>query len=256
MLVATWNVNSIRSRLPRLLEWLGRRQPDVACLQETKVVDEGFPLDEISKAGYRCLVRGEKTYNGVAILHREPASDPVRSLPGDEEGPCRFLSASVGGVRIVNIYAPNGQEVGSPKYEYKLGWYARLRSYLETRADPGQPLLLCGDFNVAPADIDVWDPKEWEGQILFSEPEKEAFRALLSWGLTDSLRALRPEGGLYTWWDYRAGAFHRGWGLRIDHILVTAPLMARCASVEIDRNERKGEKPSDHAPVVADLSWP
>lgn len=249
MIVATWNVNSIRMRLERLLDWLRRRAPDIVCLQETKVVDEDFPAGPIRELGYHCVFRGEKSYNGVAVLARSPILDPVLSLPGDPE--CRFIDCTIRGIRVVNLYAPNGGEVGSPKYESKLHWYGRLREYLDAGLDPAAEVALCGDFNVAPDDRDVWDPEQWRGQILFSEPEKEALRRLIAWGLADALRLHHPEGGLYTWWDYRAGAFHRGWGVRIDHILLSRPLAQRCTAVEIDRDERKGKKPSDHAPVLA-----
>ncbi len=254
MLVATWNINSIRMRLSRLQQWLERRRPDVLCLQETKVVDDDFPADALRALGYQCSFRGEKSYNGVAILSLAPPENLDTRLP--DEGPDaqrRFLACTVGGVRIVNIYAPNGSEVGSDKYAYKLEWYKRLRRYLDDRADRAEKLLLCGDFNVAPEDRDVWDPEQWRGQILCSEPERSAFRQLLAWGLVDALRMLRAEPGIYTWWDYRGGAFHRGWGMRIDHILLSEPLVRQCALVEIDRDERKGEKPSDHAPVIATI---
>jgi len=254
MLVATWNINSIRMRLPRLQSWLERRRPDVVCLQETKVVDEEFPADALRALGYQCNFRGEKSYNGVAILSLAPPEDLETRFPDDgPEAPCRFMAGTIGGVRIVNIYAPNGSEVGSDKYAFKLDWYKRLRTYLVQRANPQDRVLVCGDFNVAPEDRDVWDPEQWRGQILCSDPERNAFRSLLDWGLTDALRMLRPEPGIYTWWDYRGGAFHRGWGLRIDHVLVSAPLARQCSLVEIDRDERKGEKPSDHAPVVATI---
>ncbi len=254
MIVATWNINSIRMRLPRLLEWLSRRRPDVLCLQETKVVDAEFPQDQIKSLGYHCEYRGEKSYNGVAILSLEPLGDVIRSLPGDDsDTQCRFLSGSIAGRKIINIYAPNGQEVGSPKYAFKLQWYARLRTFFDVCCDPKSDVLMCGDFNVAPEDRDVWDPEQWRDQILFSEPEKAAFRNLLEWGLTDALRIHHQEGGLYTWWDYRAGALHRGWGLRIDHFLLSDPLSRMCSRVEIDREARKGEKPSDHAPVLVTL---
>lgn len=252
MIIATWNVNSIRMRLERLLEWLRRRAPDIVCLQETKVVDEEFPADPIRGLGYHCVHRGEKSYNGVAVLARSAILDPVLNLPGDPgDTECRFIDCTIGGIRVMNLYAPNGGEVGSPKYDYKLRWYGRLRNYLDAGLDPAREVVLCGDFNVAPDDRDVWDPELWRGQILFSEPEKEALRGLLEWGLEDALRLHHSEGGLYTWWDYRGGAFHRGWGVRIDHILLSRPLAKRCTAVEIDRNERKGKKPSDHAPVLA-----
>ncbi len=249
--VATWNVNSIRIRLPRLLSWLERRKPSVVCLQEIKVPDDDFPTKPIEELGYRCLVRGQKTYNGVAILTNLPAEGVIRTLSEDPvDADSRFISAEICGVRIIDIYAVNGQEVGSDKYAVKLGWYTRLRKHLDGY-DPNGELLVCGDFNVAPEDRDVWDPEQWRGKILFSDPEKEALRKVIAWGLADALRIHHPEGGLYTWWDYRAGAFHRGWGMRIDHVLVSLPLIRRCVAVEIDRDERKGEKPSDHAPVIA-----
>lgn len=255
MKIATWNVNSIRVRLSRLLAWLDRHQPDVVCLQETKVVDEDFPLGEISGLGYRCLTNGQKTYNGVAILSREEAGDPVFALPGAEaDDERRVLAATIAGIRIVNLYCPNGNEVGSDKYAYKLDWYRRLRRLLDTTMDPGGNVLLCGDFNVAPEDRDTWDAEQWRGQILFTEREKQAFRCVVDWGLTDALRLRHPEGGLYTWWDYRAGAFNRDLGVRIDHTLVTESLAERCTDVMIDREERKGDKPSDHAPVIATFS--
>lgn len=249
--VATWNINSVRTRLPRLLHWLERRKPAVVCLQEIKVVNEDFPASPLEALGYQCIVHGQKAYNGVAILTLLPAADIVRSLPRDSaDAESRFLAATLGGMRIMNIYAPNGQEVGSEKYAFKLDWYGRLRELLDL-SDAQSELLLCGDLNVAPEDRDVWDPEQWRGQILFSDPEKAALRKIVEWGFTDALRLHHPEGGLYTWWDYRGGAFHRGWGMRIDHILVSAPLAKRCIAVEIDREERKGEKPSDHAPVIA-----
>ncbi len=250
MKVATWNINSIRMRVPRLIGWLEKRSPEVVCLQETKVVDEEFPFEPIQALGYECLVHGQKSYNGVAILVRGPAADIIKNLPG-EDSQSRLLSARIQGVRVINIYAPNGSEVGSDKYTYKLDWYRRLRSYLDSNIRPDDEVLICGDFNGAPEDRDVWDPEQWRDKILFSEPEKQAFRSLIEWGLRDALRLHHQEGGLYSWWDYRAGAFHRGWGMRIDHVLITTPLAKRCTAVEIDRNERKGEKPSDHAPVIA-----
>jgi exodeoxyribonuclease-3 len=254
--IATWNVNSVRTRLPRLLSWLERRQPDIVCLQETKVPDEQFPSAELEAAGYRAIVSGEKTYNGVAILSRSDASDVVRALPGDDlDAPRRILVARIDELRVVDVYAPNGGEVGSDKYAYKLDWYQRLRGFLDADFDPGDAVALCGDLNIAPEDIDVWDPEQWRGQIMVSDPEREAFRDLASWGLADSLRRHHPgRTGLHTWWDYRAGAFHRGWGLRIDHILLSPAVARRCEAVEIDRDERKGKKPSDHAPVVATLA--
>jgi exodeoxyribonuclease-3 len=253
--LATWNVNSIRTRLPRLTAWLDVRRPDVVCLQETKVTDDQFPFDELRALGYEALVSGQQTYNGVAILARTAASEVTRRLPGeDDEAQRRFLVADVAGLRVMNVYGPNGQEVGSDKYAYKLDWYRRLHAFLAASAAAAHPIVLAGDLNIAPEDRDVWDPEKWRGQIMFSEPERRVFHDLLRWGFQDSLRLHREEGGLFTWWDYRAGAFHRGWGLRIDHVLLTPALAARCTAVEIDRDQRKGPKPSDHAPVVVTLA--
>lgn len=221
--VATWNINSIRMRLPRLLAWLERAKPSIVCLQETKVVNEDFPEGPLQELGYRCHVHGQKSYNGVAILSLLPATQATWLLPGDpDDAESRFLVATIGGTHIINVYAPNGQEVGSDKYAYKLDWYRRLRAFLDHH-DPQSEVLVCGDFNVAPEDRDVWDPEQWRGKILFSDKEKAALHNIVEWGFTDALRIHHPEGGLYTWWDYRAGAFHRGWGMRIDHILVSAP---------------------------------
>jgi len=254
VIAATWNINSVRMRLPRLLAWLEQRRPDVVCLQETKVVNEDFPAQPIEALGYHCLIHGQKSYNGVAVISRQPAADPLTVLPGDgSDVDCRFLSCSVAGLRIVNVYVPNGGEVGAAKYHFKLEWLRRLRNYFDASLKPESEVVLCGDFNVAPEDRDVWDPEQWRGQILFSEPEREALNDVLAWGFADALRLHHFEGGLYTWWDYRGGAFHRGWGLRIDHIFLSRPLAGRCTAVEIDRDMRKGPKPSDHAPLLATL---
>jgi exodeoxyribonuclease III len=253
--IATWNVNSVRTRLPRLRAWLERRQPDVLCLQETKVEDEHFPLAEVEALGYRAVVCGERTYNGVAILSRQPGASVLRALPGDgPDAQRRLLVATIGGARIVNIYAPNGGELGSPRYTYKLDWYRRLLLFLEGAFGPGEDVVLCGDFNIAPEDRDVWAPELWRGRVMATEAERACFRALLGGGLADALRIVRPEAeGVYTWWDYREGAFRRNRGLRIDHVLLSPSLAKRCAAVEIDRDERRGARPSDHAPVVATL---
>ncbi len=257
MRVATWNVNSVRARLPRVTAWLARQRPEVVCLQETKVEDALFPAQAFRELGYHSLTYGQKTYNGVAILALQQPVDVVRGFPGEQAEPGkRLLAATVAGVRVVNVYVPNGGDIGLPAYHAKLAWLAALRAWLDASADPGSDLLVCGDFNVAPGDRDVWDPEAWRGRILFSDAEKQALRHLLGWGLADSLRQLHSEGGIYTWWDYRAGAFHRGWGLRIDHILASASLAARCTGVVVDRDERKGDKPSDHAPVIATFSRP
>ncbi|MFY9225792.1 MAG: exodeoxyribonuclease III [Blastocatellia bacterium] len=252
MKIVTWNVNSIRARLSRLLDWLIRNQPDIVCLQETKVIDADFPQTEINAIGYQCTISGQKSYNGVAILSRSDPKNVISQLPGDaNDKEKRFLAAEISGIQIINVYVPNGSEIDSDKYKYKLNWYYRLRDYLDTSFTPEQNLLICGDFNVAPDDRDVWDVKHWTGQLHFSEPEKEAHKNLVNWGLKDALRLHYSDAGIYTWWDYRSLGFQRGLGLRIDHILLTNPLTKRCIDVVIDRNERKGEKPSDHAPVTA-----
>jgi exodeoxyribonuclease-3 len=254
MKIATWNVNSVRMRLPRVVEWLGRQQPDVLCLQETKTVDADFPRGEFEALGYHVEVFGQKTYNGVALLSRTRALAVVRGLPDDPPDADRRLIGGVfEGVRVIGVYVPNGTEVGSERFAFKLAWFRRLREMLEASCSTGDPVLICGDFNVAPEDRDVHDPDAWRGRLLFHPDEQEALRHLMAWGLVDAFRLHETRGGHYTWWDYRAGAFHRGWGLRIDLVLMTEALAARCRSVTIDRDARKGEKPSDHAPVIADL---
>jgi exodeoxyribonuclease-3 len=254
MKLVTWNVNSVRARLERVVGFLRKASPDVACLQETKVVDGDFPVEPFRELGYHAAIHGQKTYNGVAILSREPATDVVRGMQdGDPDAEARLLAATVAGVRVVDVYVPNGQEVGSPKYDFKLRWLARLRAFLDKSCRADQPLVVCGDFNVAPEDRDVWDAEKWRDQVLFSEPEKTALKKVQEFGLVDALREKNQEPGVYTWWDYRMGAFHRGWGLRIDHFLMTPALAGRQRAVTVDRDERKGQNPSDHAPVVAEF---
>jgi exodeoxyribonuclease III len=256
MRIATWNVNSIRVRADAVLAWLAAKKPDVLCVQEIKTEEPGFPAARFAEAGWRSAVNGQKTYNGVAILSKEEPQDVVLGFSdGEPEDPQRRLvRATVGGVRIVDAYCPNGEEVGSDKYAYKLAWYARLRKAFDQQEDPRKPLVLVGDFNVAPADIDVHAPERWSGKVLCSEPERQALREICAWGLVDCLRKLHPDTPkLFSWWDYRLAAFQRGWGLRIDHVLATAPLAARLTSCEIDVEPRKAEKPSDHAPVFADF---
>lgn len=253
MKVATWNINSVRARLDRLLEYLKTRSPDVLCLQETKCTDDQFPLLELQGLGYRAELFGQKTYNGVALISKAPASDVARNL-GDGDEQARVIAATVEGVRIVGLYAPNGQSLDSPAYAYKLEWYARLTRWLQPFR--GQPLLVCGDFNVAPTDLDTWDPRLWQGQTLCTPRERAALATLLEAnGLTDLLRARAPtQAGLFSWWDYRAGAFRKNQGLRIDHILVDPSLQARCTEARVDVEARQGEQPSDHAPVEAVFS--
>ncbi len=252
MKIATWNVNSIRSRLERLLNWLKKMQPDVVCLQEIKVMDEAFPYEPLREAGYYAAVFGQKTYNGVAILARDEPTNVDHGLGDDVEDPqARLSAADVTGVRVISAYIPNGQAVGSDKYEYKLAWMGRLRRYLEDRHDPTEPLVLCGDFNVACDDLDVANPEKWAGSVLCHHTVRDAFEQVRQWGLTDVIRQQHPDGRMYSWWDYRMLAFPKNDGLRIDHILATEPLARCCTSAEIDRDERKGQKPSDHAPVIA-----
>ena len=257
MKIATWNVNSIRMRQDRVLGWLERERPDVLCLQETKVPDSLFPREPFEAQGYQAALFGQKTYNGVAILARAPLEDVTVGLgdgeDGDEGEPARLVAARIDGVRVASVYVPNGSAVGSDKYAYKLRWMARLRSWLDRTAQADAPLMVCGDFNVAPEDRDVHDPAAWEGQVLCSEPEREALRGVMGFGLVDGFRRLRPEPGLYTWWDYRQLGFPKNRGLRIDHLLCSEPLAGRMTSAVIDREARKGKQPSDHAPVVAEL---
>ena len=254
MKIATWNVNSITVRLPQVLDWLAANRPDVLCLQETKCIDERFPKDAFREAGYETEFFGQQTYNGVAILSTIKAKDVQRGFPDDGvDAPKRLIAASVGPVRVIDVYIPNGSEVGSDKYQFKLEWLRRLRRYLDEECDPKQMLVLCGDFNIAPEDRDVHDPALWEGKVLFSEPEKAALRVIADWGLIDVFRQHHPEPGFYSWWDYRAGGFRRNNGLRIDHLWATAPLAKKCLSASIDTAPRKLERPSDHTPVVAEF---
>ena len=256
MKVATWNVNSIKQRLPRLLAMLERHRPDIVCLQELKVEDDVFPIEAIVGAGYGAVAFGQRAYNGVAILAKAPIEDAVRGFAGDPlPEQARVLSARVGEVRTICVYVVNGQAVGSPAYASKLEWMQALRAWIASSSDPNAPLLVCGDFNIAPDDRDVWDPELWRGQILASEPERERLRELIDWGLVDLGRqAAGDVQGPFTFWDYTAGAFHKKWGLRLDLVLATDPLAKRLESAEVDRTERKptaGEgKPSDHAPLV------
>lgn len=254
MKLATWNVNSIKVRLPQLLDWLATAQPDVVCLQETKVEDGKFPLAEIEQAGYRAAYSGQKTYNGVAILCKAPLEDVVAGIPGFDDLHKRVLAATVGGVRVVSLYCPNGQAPGTEKYAYKLRWFAALREYLSQELSEHSQLAAAGDYNVAPEDRDVHDPKLWEGHVHVSEPERAAWRALLAAGLKDAFRLFEQPEKVFSWWDYRMVAFRRNAGLRIDQILVSETLAARCSGCNTDKAPRKLERPSDHAPVVASFS--
>jgi exodeoxyribonuclease-3 len=255
VIIATWNVNSVLARLPLVLRWLKTARPDVLCLQEIKCADERFPAAEFAELGYRSVSHGQPTYNGVAILARGEIEDVQRGMPGDETGAhARVIAASVGGVRLVNVYVPNGQAVGTDKYQFKLNWLRRLRDYLDEEFWADDEVLICGDFNVAPEDRDVHDPAAWRGKVLCSKPERERIEHVRDWGFTDAFRLHVAEGGHYSWWDYRAGSFRRNTGLRIDHVWVSEPLAERCARSWIDREPRGWERPSDHTPVLAEFT--
>ncbi len=270
MRIATWNVNSLRARIDKVRWWLERARPDVLLMQETKLKDEDAPLAAFQELGYELAHHGEGRWNGVAIASRLPITDVVTNfgdpvLPartpgsGDDEpgSEARMLAATCGDVRVVSLYAPNGRVVDSPFYEAKLDWFLRLARWLAESGDPGQPLVLGGDYNVAPTDDDVWNPRLCHGGTHVSPREREAFDRLCRWGLVDVYRRQRPEGGRYTWWDYRAGSFQKNFGMRIDHLLATAPLAARVVASEIDREARKGKPiPSDHAPLLMDVDEP
>ena len=253
MKIATWNINSLKVRLPHVLDWLTQHQPDALCLQELKMEDAKFPHSEIRAAGYHAVYLGQKTYNGVAILSRVPAEDVVRNIPAHVDEQKRVIAATIAGVRVVCAYVPNGQSVGSDKYAYKLNWLQAFRAMLAAEADRHLRLAVLGDYNIAPEDRDVHDPKAWEGQILVSEAERDAFRGLLALGLTDSFRLFEQPEKAFTWWDYRMNGFKRNLGMRIDHILLSPELAARCTSCAVDLEPRKLERPSDHAPVFCDL---
>lgn len=257
MKVVTWNLNSVRAREERLLRWLSRESPDVVCLQETKVTDDRFPHDAVKERGYHAAVHGQKTYNGVAILSREPIADVRTGFDDRVDDPqARCISGTIRGIRFISVYVPNGDKVESDKYAYKREWLERLLVYLGRTRVPDTPLLISGDFNIAPDEADTSDPEFWQGTVLFNPEMTEVMTRLLDWGLRDVVRMHNPEPGLYSWWDYRQLAFARNQGLRIDHILATPELASRSTSAGVDRDERKGSKPSDHAPVTAELDWP
>ena len=253
MKVATWNVNSVRAREERLLRWIRTHRPDVLCLQELKVTGDHFPEMALRAEGCHAVVHGQKTYNGVAILSRAEPTEVEKGL-GDGDEQARLVAARIGGIRVLSAYAPNGGEVGSEKWLYKLEWLRRLRDHLDKRFRAGDALALCGDFNVAPEPCDAADPPAWEGSVLFHPEARAGLEHVRSFGLVDTFRLHRQEGGLYSWWDYRMLAFPRNQGLRIDHILATEPLARRCTAASIDRDERKGKQPSDHAPVIAEFA--
>jgi exodeoxyribonuclease III len=251
--LASWNVNSLRVRLPHLLDWLAAAQPDVACLQETKTEDANFPLAELRAAGYHAVYCGQRAYNGVAILSRSPIADVAHGIPDFPDDPKRCIAATVGGIRIVCLYAPNGEAPGTEKYAYKLRWYEALARWMKQLVQRTPELAVLGDMNVAPEDRDVHDPKRWAGKIHVSEPERAALQKVTATGLADAFRLFPQPEKTFSWWDYRLRAFERGWGLRIDLALLAPALVKRCRGCTIDIEPRKRERPSDHASVIVEL---
>ncbi len=254
MKIATWNVNSIRLRLDQVLEWLNATGTDVVCVQETKVDDENFPLQPIVDAGFHVAFFGQKSYNGVAIISRYEIADVQKGFPeDDDESPKRLIAATINGVRIVNTYIPNGTELWTDKFTFKLDWLQRLRRMFDEDCDLNSNVLLCGDFNVAPEELDVWSVPQWTGKLHFSKPERAAIDHVKKWGFVDVFRKLNGDLQEFSWWNYREGAWQRNQGLRIDHIWVSPPLADKCTGCWIDKSPRGQEKPSDHTPVVADF---
>ncbi len=253
MKIATWNVNSMNVRLPHVLEWLQNNDPDVLVLQEIKQLTEKFPAEALQDIGYHSIASGQKTYNGVAFISKMAATDPVTDFPDFEDPQRRVLACTAGDVRVIDLYVPNGSEVGSEKYEYKLAWLASLRSFLEGEVQQHENVVVLGDFNIAPADADVHDPEKWGEAILCSPPERAALKELLDLGLTDVFRKFEQPEKTFSWWDYRAAGFRRNAGLRIDLILTSAPMTERCKASYVDKEPRAWERPSDHAPVVAEF---
>lgn len=255
MRIATWNVNSLKVRLPRVEEWLDDVRPDVVCMQETKLADDAFPALTFQAMGYESVHHGQGRWNGVAILSRVGLEDPQHGFaPGYEDPDARIVWATCGGIRIASAYVPNGRALADDHYRYKLEWLDALRAELAATGDPAAPLIVAGDWNIAPDDRDVWNPGRFEGETHVSVAERDALGALETWGLTDTFRTRYEDGGLYSWWDYRGGSFHKKEGLRIDLLMATAPVVDRLTFTTIDRNARKGQQPSDHAPVLIDLA--
>jgi exodeoxyribonuclease-3 len=254
MKIATWNVNSMNVRQPHVVEWLDANKPDVLVLQEIKQVTEKFPAESLAELGYRSVANGQKTYNGVAIVSRAEAEDAVFELPGLDDPQRRVLATTIDGVRVVNLYIPNGSEVGSEKYDYKLRWLATLRDFLEDELTRHNNLVVLGDFNIAPADEDVYDAEKWGDAILCSPKEREALGKLIDLGLTDVFRKFEHPDATFSWWDYRAAGFRRNAGLRIDLILTSDVMTNCCTASYVDKEPRAWERPSDHAPVVAEFT--
>ncbi|MFK7956575.1 MAG: exodeoxyribonuclease III [Lysobacterales bacterium] len=255
MKVASWNVNSLKVRLPHVLDWLESEQPDALGLQETKLTDDNFPADAIREAGYQVAFSGQKTYNGVALITRETPEDVVTDVPNLDDPQRRIIAATVGELRVVNLYVVNGKEVGSEKFDYKLNWLARVTEFLEAQINEHPLTVVMGDFNIAPDDRDVHDPKRWHEKILCSTQEREALLAIYDLGFADTFRLHHEDGGLFSWWDYRMGGFDRGLGLRIDLVLSSPELTEMCSAAYIDTAPRQLERPSDHTPVVAEFDY-
>jgi len=252
--IATWNVNSLKVRLPQVLDWLTARKPDILCLQETKLTDENFPRADIEAAGYQVVYSGQKTYNGVAIISKQQASDVITDVPGLDDPQRRILGATIGDIRVLNLYVVNGQEVGSEKYDYKLAWLDKIAAHIRDELRSHQQFIVLGDFNITPEDRDVHDPEAWHERILCSTPERKALGEITGLGLVDTFRLFTQEQQSFSWWDYRAAAFRRNMGLRIDLILASQALAEQCTACFIDKEPRRLERPSDHAPVVAESS--
>lgn len=254
MRIATWNVNSLKARLGRVEEWLADVQPDVVCLQETKMSNDAFPALAFSSLGYESAHHGQGQWNGVAILSKVGLTDVVADFAVGEPDPdARIITALCGGVRVTSVYVPNGRSLDHDHYQYKLRWMAQLREHVAALSSPADDVVVAGDFNIAPADLDVYDPKKFVGATHVSDAERASLDALCGWGLVDLFRQHHTEGKLYSWWDYRAGDFHMGRGLRIDLVLGSRSVAERCTFSVVDRNARKGQSPSDHAPVIADV---
>lgn len=254
MKIASWNVNSLNVRLPHVMAWCQVNSPDILALQETKLIDERFPADELEGIGYHSVYSGQKTYNGVAILSREAASDPVTDVPDLDDHQRRILAATVGDLRVINLYVVNGSEVGSEKFEYKLHWLDRVTKWVGEELEHHENVVVVGDFNITPDDRDVHDPEAWREKILCSTPERNALKRMMDLGLGDTFRQFDQPEGIFSWWDYRMNAFRRKMGLRIDLVLASKAMQARCAASYVDVEPRRQERPSDHAPVIAEFS--
>ena len=251
--VASWNVNSLNVRLPHVLAWCDSARPDILALQETKLTDDRFPVEALLEAGYHSVYSGQKTYNGVAILRREPAENTVTDIDGLDDPQRRILAATIGEVRVIDLYVVNGSEVGSEKYAYKLHWLEQVNRFVADEMQKFEKVIVLGDFNIAPDDRDVYDPEAWHGRILCSAPERKALRTMLDFGLADTFRLFEQAENTWSWWDYRMAAFRRNMGLRIDLVLASRALAENCSAAYIDKEPRRQERPSDHAPAVAEF---